>query len=260
MTTPSTTPPTTPPTTPSFDTVLGRIAGVDGWLSEDQARALYGAATRCRADGRIVEIGSFRGRSTIVLASAAPMGVEIVAIDPHAGNDRGPQELEGFESEADDDHRAFTEILRATGVAGRVRHLRKYSADAHGEVSGPISVLFVDGAHRYQPARADLRDWGARVEPGGMLLIHDSFSSVGVTLAILRTLVLSGDFRYLGRARSLAMYTAVPLAVHERARNAVRQLVQLPWFARNVVIKALILLRLGGLTRLLGHREASWPY
>ena len=48
------------------------------------------------AGEQIVEIGSFRGRSTIVLASGAPDGVAVVAIDPHAGNDRGPQEIDGL--------------------------------------------------------------------------------------------------------------------------------------------------------------------
>ena len=86
----------------SFDEVLAKVADVEGWMSPDQARRLYDAAARTAAGQRIVEIGSFRGRSTIVLASAAPDGVEIVAIDPHAGNDRGPQEFEGYAAEAAD--------------------------------------------------------------------------------------------------------------------------------------------------------------
>ena len=54
----------------------------------------------CARPGRIVEIGSFRGRSMIVLASAAAPGVELVAIDPHGGSDRGPQEIEADASAA----------------------------------------------------------------------------------------------------------------------------------------------------------------
>ena len=49
----------------------GRLDGVAGWLTEAQARCLWDAAGDVRGGGRIVEIGSFRGRSTIVLASAA---------------------------------------------------------------------------------------------------------------------------------------------------------------------------------------------
>ena len=42
----------------------------------------------------------------------------------------------------------------------RVRHVRKFSADAHGDVDGPLSLLYVDGAHRFGPARADLARLG----------------------------------------------------------------------------------------------------
>ena len=79
----------------AFADVLASVDGVDGWMSPDQAAALYDAAAACHDGDQIVEIGSFRGRSTIVLASAAGDGVAVVAIDPHAGNDRGPQEIDG---------------------------------------------------------------------------------------------------------------------------------------------------------------------
>ena len=93
-------------------------------------------------------------------------------------------------------------------MAGRVRHVASFSDRAHADVDDPIDVLYIDGAHRYGPARADIRDWGRRVSDGGTMLIHDSFSSVGVTLAIARELVAGRRFRYVGRSRSLAEYRA----------------------------------------------------
>jgi predicted O-methyltransferase YrrM len=247
--------------TPTYEQVAARVADVDGWMSPDQGRRLYDAAARCAPTGRIVEIGSFRGRSTIVLASAAPVGTEIVAIDPHAGNDRGPQEIDGFETEAADDHEVFLANLRDAGVADRVRHVREFSDRAHAAVEDPIDVLYIDGAHRYAPARTDIRDWGARVAPGGTLLIHDSFSSIGVTLAILRELVPGTRFRYVGRARSLTEYRAdLEPGTGSRLRNAGRQLAQLPWFVRNVALK--VFLTAGGRTllRRLGRPVPDWPY
>ena len=175
--------------TATLDEALALAADVEGWMTDEQGRRLYAAAARCPAGGRIVEIGSFQGRSTIVLASAAPAGVEVVAIDPHAGNDRGPQEIAGYADEAAGDRAAFEANLARAGVADRVRHVASFSDDAHGEVDDPIDVLYIDGAHRYGPARADIRDWGRRVGDGGTMLIHDSFSSIGVTLAIVRELV-----------------------------------------------------------------------
>jgi hypothetical protein len=245
----------------SLETALAAAEGVEGWLSDGQARRLFERAAAVPPAGRIVEIGSYRGRSAIVLANAAA-GAEVVAIDPHAGNDRGPQEIHGSASEGDADHRAFLANLARAGVADRIRHVRLPSQDALGSVDGPIDLLYVDGAHRLRPAIDDIARWGARVRPGGTMLVHDSFSSIGVTLALLRLLALGGDFVYVGRERSLAEYRRVgtPLSPGERLRNAARQLAQLPWFARNVLIKVAIVLRARPLLRLLGHDSLDWPY
>lgn len=71
-----------------FDEVLASVADVEGWMSPDQARRLYDAARTAAPGQRIVEIGSFRGRSMIVLASAAEPGVELIAIDRPAPTPR----------------------------------------------------------------------------------------------------------------------------------------------------------------------------
>ncbi len=205
-----------------------------------------------------MEIGSFQGRSTIVLAMAAAPGVEIVAIDPHAGNDRGPQEIDGYQAAATDDHATFEANLVAAGVSDRVTHIREFSSAALDLVDGGIDVLYVDGAHRYAPARADIRDWGVKLRPGGTLLIHDSFSSIGVTLAILRELLFSSSFRYRSRSRSLAVYEVS--SEGSRPLNAAKQLAQLPWFAKNVILKALLTLGLAKLLRRLGRPVPDWPY
>jgi predicted O-methyltransferase YrrM len=237
----------------TFDEALAQVRDVDGWMSPDQAERLYRAAAGTRSGEQIVEIGSFRGRSTIVLASAAADGVPVVAIDPHAGNDRGPEEIEGFASEAATDHDVFTDNLAAAGVTDRVHHVRKFSNEAHADVPGEIAVLYIDGAHRFAPARADIVEWGARVSSGGTMLIHDSFSSVGVTLAILRELLVSPRFRYVGRARSLTEFRAdLDGTPKSRVLNALKLSAQLPWFAKNVGLKVLIKLKLGG--------DREWPY
>jgi predicted O-methyltransferase YrrM len=234
---------------------------VEGWLTDDQADLLRQSAQVLRAGEQIVEIGSFRGRSTIVLASSAADGVAITAIDPHAGTDRGPQEISGKEVEAEDDSQRFVANLEAAGVRERVHYLREWSQAALADLDGPVELLYIDGAHRYGPARADLVRWGERVAPGGTLLIHDSFSSVGVTAAILTALTFSSHWRYVGRSGSMTEYRRSPLRGSERAGNAARQLGELPWFARNVLYKALIVAGLRSVAVRLGHDPAQeWPF
>ena len=238
---------------PTFEHALAAVEGVEGWLSDGQARLLFERAGAVPPGGRMVESGSYRGRSTIVLALGAPRPVELFAVDPHAGGDRGPQQIHGSAAEGNADNDAFRANLERAGVAEAVRHVRSPSLEALAEVDGPVDLLYVDGAHRFGPARADIVRWGARVRPGGTLLVHDAFSSVGVTLAQLTTLVPGGAFVYAGRERSLAEYRRVAAALGplERVRNAGRQLAQLLWFARNVALKVASVLRL---------RSGEWPY
>src|SRR5215208_5355117 len=55
-----------------FDAALTRAREVDGWMTDGQARRLWDAARRLGHGAQVVEIGSYRGRSMIVLALAAP--------------------------------------------------------------------------------------------------------------------------------------------------------------------------------------------
>jgi len=224
----------------SFAAAWASMTEVEGWLTEAQARRLFERAGAVPADGQVVEIGSFRGRSAIVLALGAPAGAQIVAVDPHLGSDRGPQEIAADHDLGEEDVRTFQANLERAGVLDRVRHVRRRSQDALDEAPPAIDLLFVDGAHRYGPARGDVV----------------AFSSVGVTLALLRHVTFAGRWRYAGRDGSLAEY------VHARrtARSVLSQLALIPYFARNLVVKALIVAGLRRAARALGHREGPWPF
>jgi hypothetical protein len=64
----------------------------------------------------------------------------------------------------------------------------------------------------------------------------------------------------MGRSRSLAEYRRERVRGTARLGNVGRQLAQLPWFLRNVAIKALIVAKLPQATKLLGHDGQNWPY
>jgi predicted O-methyltransferase YrrM len=240
-----------------FVGALVAVRDVEGWLTEAQAQVLYDGAAALEPGAAIVEIGSYRGRSAIVLARAAPADVTVVAIDSHGGDNRGPRQVEGRLDEGQADHDAFLENIRRTGVESRIRHVRARSQDALALVPGSVGLLYVDGAHQYRAARDDIRRWGARVRPGGTMLVHDGFSSVGVTLALLRALATDEEWQYLGRTGSLVAYRRDRAS---RAANLRGHAAELPWFARNVAIKLGLVTRQRWACRALGHDGQQWPY
>jgi hypothetical protein len=245
----------------TFEEARSAVDGIDGWLSDDQARRLWDRARALAPGATVVEIGSFRGRSTVLTALALPPDTQVIAIDPHGGNDRGPQEFEGKASEAEVDHHVFLENLDRAGVRERVTYVREFSHVAHDAVDGDVDLLYIDGAHRFVPARADVVSWGARVRPGGTMLIHDSFSCLGVTMAIFAVLTGSPEWQYEGRSGSMAQYRRVRLAPAERRRSTLDQVAQLPWFFTNLLMKVLLLARLRPVARALGFPEdKAWPY
>ena len=132
-----------------------------------------------------MEIGSFRGRSTTVLGLTAGEGVQVVAIDPHAGNDRGPNELDGYAAEAATDHDVFLANLERAGhhrpgpARARPSRTTRWPTWTARSTSCSSTARTATG-----PRSTTSAGWGARVPIGGTLLIHDAFSSVGVTLAI----------------------------------------------------------------------------
>jgi len=153
-----------------FEAIFRSLADVKGWMTRAQAARLWERAGSMDPGERIVEIGSYHGRSAIVLASSAPEGVQIICIDPHGGTDVGPWEYEGEAVEGQRDHEIYLANLERAGVLDRITHVRKLSQEAMDDVPGPVELLYIDGAHRFSLAWADLKVWSPKVAPGGVML------------------------------------------------------------------------------------------
>ena len=244
----------------SFEQTLREVRDVPGWLHDEQAKRLWGAAANTREGGQIVEIGSYQGRATVILARAAPEDTAVISIDPHAGGGRSPGEWDGSAEHGRSDHLAFERHLRSRGIAGRVNHICRPSSSAHSGVAGEVDLLYVDGSHSYRDALADLRGWGSRVRDGGTMLVHDTYGSLFVTAATYRSVALSSRWRYVGRERSLAEYRRESVRGRARVANAARQLASFPWFARNMAVKGLCAVRLERLAAVFGHRAGDSIY
>ncbi len=227
-------------------------ADVEGWLTVAQARALFEAARSVSAERAIVEIGSHRGRSTIVLARGKRHGVRMVAVDPFDD----PRWGGGPES-----YDVFCGNLRAAGVEEVVTPVRGTSTGVAAEWTGDtVGLVYIDGAHDRESVLADLDAWSPTLGVGGLLYVHDAFSSPGVTAALLQRQLLNRAFRYLGSVGSLVMFRRAAVSSVGAAGSSVRLLARAPWFLRNLVIKAALRRGWSWLPPLLGHAQEGYPY
>jgi hypothetical protein len=172
---------------------------VDGLLSVDECRLLFRLA---RGRRTIVEIGSFRGKSAVLLGlGSADVGGRIAAIDPHFPSDDAPDMPFG---KADVD--AFWANIDRFGLRPRVDHVVATSRDALEPWGGrPIDLLWVDGDHTEAGARFDLEAWGALVRPGGVIAAHDYRERFpGVRKAWDETITPARGWTGAERVRSIA--------------------------------------------------------
>jgi hypothetical protein len=220
---------------------------IPGWLTHDQGRLLFDRAADVAPGGTIVEIGSHQGRSTLVLAGAADArDLDVFAVDPF---------VEGRLFGGQSTRAKLVDNLERCGLLSQVQLIEDYSTRLRPLWQRRIDLLYIDGKHDYWTVSDDLR-WAEHVVPGGCVLVHDAFSSIGVTLGILLRVLPGRSLRYEGRVGSLASFTTAPPAWGDRLRIVS----ELPWWLRNVVVKVLLRLRLRRAARWLGHDSPYDPY
>jgi len=235
----------TPSDEGDFDRVFAAVDAVTGWLTREQARRLFEAVRALPARATVIEVGSHQGRSTIVLASARD-DATVVAIDPF---------VDGWKFGGAATQERFARHVVDAGVADRIDLRVARSADVRRDWTAPVGLVFVDGKHDVVSTLEDLR-WARHLPAGGRILVHDGFSSIGVTLALLVRLLPARDLRYVGRTGSLVeLETTRPTAADRAAVVA-----QLPWWCRNVGLKILLRLRLRRVAARLGHHDRWDPY
>ena len=187
--------------------VLARMKGIEGWLEEDEADLLI-AATRAacpggRPLGAIVEVGSYCGRGTVVLASAArAFGREarVYAVDAHDGRvgaadqgiRTGPSTLDRFRRNVAD-----------AGVADLVDAVVARSYDVAWDES--IGLLVVDGLHDYPNVARDFLHFGRWLAPGAYVAFHDCADYFPGVQAFVHELLARPDFEMVSCVRSMML-------------------------------------------------------
>jgi predicted O-methyltransferase YrrM len=131
----------------------------------------------------IVEIGSWKGKSTVCLGlgSRAGSSVPIYAIDPHADYRFGD----------------FKQNVERAGIADLVRPIASLSQTAADGFDQPIELLFVDGSHEYDLVLEDFEKWVPKVIEGGWVAFHDTTWTKGPRKVVGQAVYRSRRFKDL---------------------------------------------------------------
>jgi len=160
------------------------------------------AAALAPARGKNLEIGSFKGRSTVGIAYVTrELGLgSVVAVDPHTSPATTDPDLRGKPTSYDD----FVANLKSAGVLQRVEIKRAYSHDLAKQWKDPIRLLWIDGDHTYEGAKADLDMFKPFLVDGAIVAMHDVLGTFPGALRVFVEEVLdSNDFGPAGFSGSI---------------------------------------------------------
>ncbi|MCY0958423.1 MULTISPECIES: class I SAM-dependent methyltransferase [unclassified Streptomyces] len=163
---------------------LAAFEAAKGFMPVGEGLALYAAATRAAALGLpLLEVGTYCGRSTILLADAArEAGVSAITVDHHRGSEEQQPGWEYHDPTVVDPEiglmdtlPTFRRTLHRAGLEEHVIAIVGRSPQVAAAWGGPLGLVFIDGGHTDEHASGDYEGWAPHLAVGGTLVIHDVF-------------------------------------------------------------------------------------
>jgi MMP 1-O-methyltransferase len=156
---------------------------VQGFMPTDEGRALYDAALGYLDGGVGVEIGTYCGKSTLLLGAAAQQtGSVLYTVDHHHGSEEHQPGWEFHDASLVDEVTGlfdtlptFRRTLDAAGLDDHVVAVVGRSPIVARGWRSPVRFLFIDGGHSETAATEDFNGWAKWVSVGAALVIHDVF-------------------------------------------------------------------------------------
>jgi predicted O-methyltransferase YrrM len=187
--------------------LLRRMETVVGWLSAAEADLLSAAAMRATTSRpgphTIVEVGSYCGRGTVVLAGMAAAlspGSVVHAVDPH---DRRLGVWGDAPGGVPDAAARLRSHLDAAGLSSVVDYRPGYAGGA--VAPGPIDLLVIDHLHDYASVAADFSQFQGQLVEGGLVAFHDYRDCFPGVVAFVDHLLATEAYTAVQRVETLVV-------------------------------------------------------
>jgi predicted O-methyltransferase YrrM len=171
-------------------TIKNKIEKIEGLISLKEGLLLYNLAKNCKGKGVIVEIGSYKGKSTAWLAMGSKNGknVKIYAVDPF----KSALAIEGGGKDNFPDFKKNMEYLEVKDIVIPIVKTSKSAAENFKE---PVEFIFIDGSHEYEDVKMDFELWYPKVIDGGIMAFHDTIGRPGPKKVVEECIFKSNNFK-----------------------------------------------------------------
>lgn len=155
--------------------LIQKVKNIEGWLSDKEAELLMAITLKACLElphpGTIVEIGSFHGKSTVIIGEVVKTlckEAKVYAIDSHEGMVGAVgQVIQNLTPSLE----MFVRNIQNAGLSDVVKLINRYSYDVIWDK--PISLLFIDGLHDYLNVSRDFWHFSDWITQGGYVAFHD---------------------------------------------------------------------------------------
>ena len=158
---------------------------IPGWTTREEAAALAQASYGLADDAVVVEVGSFLGKSSVVLAGARRLrgSGRLHCVDPFDGSGDAPS-VSSYQAIVAQSPMTLRQRFDANiSRAGLQRWVITHHSIAQTIArtwTAPIDMLFLDGDQSPSGARSAYESFAPYLKPGGILALHNSSDRVYV--------------------------------------------------------------------------------
>ena len=176
------------------------MESLTGGVTTEEAALLRRLASEVH-EGCIVEVGSFRGKSAVALATGVreqerAQRPSIYCIEPHRpftgfyGGEFGPE-----------DRGAFYEVMCRTGMFHDVALVNLSSEEVTPAWKEPVALIFIDGDHSYTSVKKDFECWESLVMTGGLVAFDDATDPACGPHRLIGEILDTGRYLFNGSRR-----------------------------------------------------------
>lgn len=180
---------------------LGIFNKIEGWFSETEGIALFRISSSLPKNSTIVEIGTWKGKSTYSLAAGIDKTIKLYAIDPFDASGDKPSELIYAKTKGEKPlFEQFKNNMKTAGVFNKIKPLRGVSKD-YVDKFRKIDFLFIDANHSTKACEFDFVNYSKYVSRGGYIAFHDYLyknRSHGPTWVVERKVMKSKNWKFEG--------------------------------------------------------------